>query len=322
MKVLGRWSLASFLKGVVDVPYYGLLVLVPLLCAIAVWMALTSGRRGQALNVTLEIPVSFRLDPATHPLSTAEPGVRAASIRKAQGELAFDGVPPGGVRWAALGLAIIGLATVLFILGLLRAVLRTLKDENPFLPRNSARMRTIGLALIAGQVVYLGCAAWLAARVTRGISVAGVTFENTPPVNVMVLFAGVVLIVLAEVFRLGAEMKGDLETARKIQFDLVPGEVFEKKGVVVHARMRPARAVGGDLYDVVDLDERRLAVVVGDVTGKGLPAALLMTSVVGSLRARLAAGLRGSELIAALNRHVCANTAAGRFVTLVARQPS
>ena len=54
---------------------------------------------------------------------------------------------------------------------------------------------------------------------------------------------------LAEVFRLGAEMKGDLETARKIQFDLVPGEVFLKDDVVVHARMRPARTVGGDLYD-------------------------------------------------------------------------
>jgi sigma-B regulation protein RsbU (phosphoserine phosphatase) len=57
-------------------------------------------------------------------------------------------------------------------------------------------------------------------------------------------------------------------------------------------------------------------VIVGDVTGKGLPAALLMTSIMGSLRALLAAGLRGSELITALNRHVCANTVGGRFVTL------
>ena len=121
---------------------------------------------------------------------------------------------------------------------------------------------------------------------------------------------------LAEVFRLGAEMKGDLETARKIQFDLVPGEVFHKRDVVVNARMRPARTVGGDLYDVIDLDDARIAVVIGDVTGKGLPAALLMTSIVGSLRALLSAGLRGSELIAALNRHVCTNTSAGRFVTL------
>jgi sigma-B regulation protein RsbU (phosphoserine phosphatase) len=74
--------------------------------------------------------------------------------------------------------------------------------------------------------------------------------------------------------------------------------------------------VGGDLYDVIELGDGRLALVVGDVTGKGLPAALLMTSVVGSLRALLAAGLRGSELVAALNRHVCTSTSPGRFVTL------
>ena len=107
-------------------------------------------------------------------------------------------------------------------------------------------------------------------------------------------------------------MRGDLETARRIQFDLVPGEVFRKSDVIVQARMRPARTVGGDLYDVVDLDDERLAVIVGDVTGKGLPAALLMTSFLGSVRALVSAGLRGSELIRALNRHVCANTSGGR----------
>ncbi len=56
--------------------------------------------------------------------------------------------------------------------------------------------------------------------------------------------------------------------------------------------------------------------IVGDVMGKGLPAALLMTSMIGSLRALLAARLRGSELITALKRHVCANSAGGRLVTL------
>jgi sigma-B regulation protein RsbU (phosphoserine phosphatase) len=156
----------------------------------------------------------------------------------------------------------------------------------------------------------------LAVCVTRDISLAGVSSVDAPPLDVPLLFAGLILILLAEVFRLGAQMKGDLETARRIQFDLVPGEVFHKQDVSVNARMQPARVVGGDLYDVIDLDDRRLALVVGDVTGKGLPAALLMTSIVGSLRALLSAGLRGSELIVALNRHVCTNSPGGRFVTL------
>jgi sigma-B regulation protein RsbU (phosphoserine phosphatase) len=74
--------------------------------------------------------------------------------------------------------------------------------------------------------------------------------------------------------------------------------------------------VGGDYYDVLELDGKGLAVVVGDVTGKGLPAAMLMASVLGSARALFSAGLRGRDLIAALNKHVCTNAAGGRFVTL------
>jgi sigma-B regulation protein RsbU (phosphoserine phosphatase) len=112
-------------------------------------------------------------------------------------------------------------------------------------------------------------------------------------------------------------MKGDLETAHKIQFDLVAGEIFRKNDVVVQARMRPAKIVGGDLYDVLELDERRLAVIVGDVTGKGLPAAMLMASVLGSVRALCSAGLRDVELITALNRCLCTTNASGdRLVTL------
>jgi len=98
-------------------------------------------------------------------------------------------------------------------------------------------------------------------------------------------------------------MKGDLETAHKIQFDLVAGEIFRKNDVVVQARMRPAKIVGGDLYDVLELDESRLAVIVGDVTGKGLPAAMLMASVLGSVRALCSAGLRDVELITAPVHH-------------------
>ena len=81
----------------------------------------------------------------------------------------------------------------------------------------------IGLALILGQLVFTGVAAWLAARVTRDVSVAGVSFDNALPLNGWVLFSGVILIVLAEVFRLGAQMKGDLETASTSRFSVENG---------------------------------------------------------------------------------------------------
>jgi sigma-B regulation protein RsbU (phosphoserine phosphatase) len=84
----------------------------------------------------------------------------------------------------------------------------------------------------------------------------------------------------------------------------------------VHASMRPANTVGGDYFDVIDLGAGRLAIVIGDVAGKGIPAALLMALLQGSLRTLITAGLRGVEVVAALNRHLHANIPSNRLVTL------
>ncbi len=311
MKLLGRWSLASFMKLVIDVPYYFLLVVLPVVFAGALWMVLT----GHSGSVLFGMPVQFQLDPASHPFVTARHDIQAVSITQAHGTLQFRGGSIG-IALAGLGYGIISLGVVLFVLNRLRAIFRTLRDQNPFLALNASRIRMIGIVLVLGQLASTGLAALYAERVTREIRVAGLTLNDDLSINSWVIFSGLILLMLAEVFRLGADMKGDLETARKIQLDLVPGEVFGKNDVVVHARMRPAKIVGGDYYDVLELDERRLAVIVGDVTGKGLPAAMLMASVLGSMRALCSAGLRGCELIAALNRHVCTNPSGDRLVTL------
>ena len=104
MRVMGRLSLASFLKLVVDVPYYVLLVVVPAFCGVVVWLALTSGP-GRELSLSLQLPVRFQLDPAAHPLEAAPAGTRAAKIAVANGELRIQGVPDGAVRWAGFVLA-------------------------------------------------------------------------------------------------------------------------------------------------------------------------------------------------------------------------
>lgn len=112
-------------------------------------------------------------------------------------------------------------------------------------------------------------------------------------------------------------LKGDLEIAREIQFALLPFAPVERPGLFVHAAMRPANTVGGDYFDVVDLPEGRTAVVVGDVAGKGMPAALLMALLQGSLRTLLGAGLRGAALVRQLNEHLHAHIPSNRLVTLV-----
>jgi phosphoserine phosphatase RsbU/P len=66
---------------------------------------------------------------------------------------------------------------------------------------------------------------------------------------------------------------------------------------------------------LIELGDGRLAFVVADVAGKGLPAALLMTLLRGSLRSLLSAGLRGTALVTALNTHLVANTPGNRMIT-------
>jgi sigma-B regulation protein RsbU (phosphoserine phosphatase) len=111
-------------------------------------------------------------------------------------------------------------------------------------------------------------------------------------------------------------LKGDLEIARQIQFGLLPFEPFARRGLSVSAAMRPANTVGGDYFDVVELEDGRIAFAVGDVAGKGIPAALLMALLQGSLRTLLSAGFRGADLVAKLNDHLNANIPRNRLITL------
>ncbi|HET8647010.1 MAG TPA: PP2C family protein-serine/threonine phosphatase [Vicinamibacteria bacterium] len=132
----------------------------------------------------------------------------------------------------------------------------------------------------------------------------------------LLLAATALFALLALELRDKLTLKGDLEVARQIQFGLLPFDPVARPGAFVSASMRPANTVGGDYFDVIELDERRLAVTMGDVAGKGMPAALLMALLQGSLRTLITAGLRGPELMAKLNDHLCANIPSNRLVTL------
>ena len=77
----------------------------------------------------------------------------------------------------------------------------------------------------------------------------------------------------------------ELEVARLIQQHFLPRELPELPGWQIAVHYRPARAVGGDFYDVIELDDGRVAFVVGDVTDKGVPAALVMSATRSILRA-------------------------------------
>jgi len=163
------------------------------------------------------------------------------------------------------------------------------------------------IALVLG---WLGFVAYL-------LSVGPFSLDPFFRVQTWVLVAATALFFLLTLeLRDKLSLKGDLEVARQIQFGLLPFEPFEKDGIAIVSAMRPANTVGGDYFDVVELGEGRLAIAVGDVAGKGMPAALLMALLQGSLRTLLSAGLRGEELMAKLNAHLCANIPSNRLITL------
>jgi serine phosphatase RsbU (regulator of sigma subunit) len=133
--------------------------------------------------------------------------------------------------------------------------------------------------------------------------------------DLLLIAASLLLALLVLELRDKLSLKGDLEVARQIQFGLVPGAPYTRDGLAIHALMRPANTVGGDYYDIIELGQGWVAVAVADVAGKGMPAALLMALLQGSLRTLLTAGHRGSDLMAKLNVHLCANIPPNRLVT-------
>lgn len=113
------------------------------------------------------------------------------------------------------------------------------------------------------------------------------------------------------------DLKGDLEVARQIQFGLVPPTPFHQEAIRIDCQMRPANTVGGDYYDLIELEgPHQVAIVVGDVAGKGMPAALLMALLQGSLRTLISAGHRGTELLTKLNSYLCTTIPSNSLITL------
>jgi sigma-B regulation protein RsbU (phosphoserine phosphatase) len=111
-------------------------------------------------------------------------------------------------------------------------------------------------------------------------------------------------------------LKNDLEIAREIQQAMLPSGLFAAPGVETVGLSRPANTVGGDFYDILPLDDGRLIVAVGDVAGKGSPAALLMALLLAMMRTLVDEELDPAELVRRLNVQVSRHAPGTRFITL------
>lgn len=110
-------------------------------------------------------------------------------------------------------------------------------------------------------------------------------------------------------------LEKEMRLAREIQERLLPRDLPALPGLDVAGIALPSRHVGGDYFDVVRLDEHRLLLAVADVTGKGMPAALLMSNLQACLRVVLPMDLTLEQATGHFNRVICENTDASTFIT-------
>ncbi len=109
----------------------------------------------------------------------------------------------------------------------------------------------------------------------------------------------------------------ELKMATDVQIGLLPKTVPDVPGYEFYDFYSPARQVGGDYFDYLQLDEKRLVVVLGDVSGKGIPAAILMAKVSSEINALLNCGLAPLEVMNRVNARFANRGPDGRFVTMV-----
>jgi len=108
----------------------------------------------------------------------------------------------------------------------------------------------------------------------------------------------------------------EMEQASKIQRRLLPQTIPQIPGVEIAAEWLPARAVGGDYFDVNKLSDKRVALCVADVMGKGLPAALFMSNLQAAVKSAYADSAAPAQLCETVNNILRDNSESGQFVTL------
>lgn len=114
-------------------------------------------------------------------------------------------------------------------------------------------------------------------------------------------------------------VRTELELASRIQAAMLPSAFPaypDRKDFEIYASMTPAKEIGGDFYDFFLVDERRLCLVVADVSGKGIPAALFMMAAKITLSHLIKSGKSPAQVLMAANDAICSNNPEEMFVTV------
>lgn len=111
----------------------------------------------------------------------------------------------------------------------------------------------------------------------------------------------------------------EIEQARQVQQVLIPETLPSVPGFALHSEYRPAQQVGGDFFQIIPLADGGVLAVIGDVSGKGMPAAMTVSLLVGTLRTLIDFTTSPGEILAAMNQRMIARTNGGFTTCLVLR---
>lgn len=135
--------------------------------------------------------------------------------------------------------------------------------------------------------------------------------------NSLYIFTAYVISILLLAFELADKLtaKNELEVARKIQFDLIPKNISYIKGFEIATYYEPAKEVGGDYFDIIDTPERTF-IIVGDISGKGIAAALYMVRVQSIIYSLIDSFSNIKDILINLKKYFSKNLRKEFFLTL------
>jgi amino acid transporter len=216
MRAMGKRSVSSFLMVLLNVGWYGLAIVLALTVVLVVGanVAVQVGPDGspsvEALgpNWTMAIPVSFSVDSQKHRITARALGVEDAHMQDVKATLKF---PPRRGTFLLANLAfVICLGTLaLWGLGQLRAVFRTLRDGQPFVPANARRVRQIAWACILGELARSAFVFFENYYAMTHFTADGLRFDARFDLNFFAIVNGLIILVIAEVFRAGTRLDED-----------------------------------------------------------------------------------------------------------------
>ncbi len=212
MKATGPRSVSSFLVTVFTASWYtiaGLLALMVVLVLAGSNVAVQMTPDG-APNVDIDkgarmsIPVSIRIDSQALDVKAPSLGIDAAELREVRGSLGFPA--RGSAGWLAISAVVLIFGFVLWVLGELRGLFRTIRDGHPFVPANAPRVRRLAYAVLLGELARSAVVFWGNHYAATHFTANGLLFDSRPDINLFAIVDGLIILVIAEVFRAGTRL--------------------------------------------------------------------------------------------------------------------